>query len=349
MIKRLFWIAVGAAAALQIDKWLEQKKAKLTPHAVTGSMLDKINERLEAKQRTGPPVAGLDDRIKTDGLQHDPRALLRVLRREGPRTRSLGLAGAERPHPAADERGHEPVQALFSRRAEPPFKRAESVQKCFRAGPHDIDEVGKTARHLTFFEMLGNFSFGDYYKEKACPWAWELVTEGWGIEEDRLWATVYETDDEAREIWIDAVGVRPERVIKRGQGGQLLGHGRGRAVRAVLGDLRRPRPRVRRGVAQRTRRKRGPLPRDLEPRLHAGHVQPDHRARRSRCPHRTSTPAPASSASRWSCKVSSVFETDVLLALVDEAAELTGTTTARKRAPTWACACSPTTAARSRS
>jgi alanyl-tRNA synthetase len=96
-----------------------------------------------------------------------------------------------------------------------PFDRAMSVQKCFRAT--DIDEVGKTARHLTFFEMLGNFSFGDYYKEKACPWAWDLVTEGWGIEEDRLWATVYETDDEARDIWIDSVNVRPERVIRRGR------------------------------------------------------------------------------------------------------------------------------------
>ncbi|HYN36014.1 MAG TPA: alanine--tRNA ligase [Actinomycetota bacterium] len=97
----------------------------------------------------------------------------------------------------------------------PPFKRAMSVQKCFRAT--DIDEVGKTSRHLTFFEMLGNFSFGDYYKELACPWAWELVTEGWGIEEDRLWATVYETDDEARQIWIDSVGVPESRVIRRGR------------------------------------------------------------------------------------------------------------------------------------
>ncbi|MDQ3955267.1 MAG: alanine--tRNA ligase [Actinomycetota bacterium] len=96
----------------------------------------------------------------------------------------------------------------------PPFPRATSVQKCFRAT--DIEEVGKTTRHLTFFEMLGNFSFGDYYKPDACAWAWELVTEGWGIDVDRLWATVFETDDEAYEIWRDYVGVRPERILRRG-------------------------------------------------------------------------------------------------------------------------------------
>ena len=97
----------------------------------------------------------------------------------------------------------------------PPYRRAVSNQKCFRTT--DIDEVGKTARHLTFFEMLGNFSFGDYYKEKACPWAWELVTEGYGIDPERLWVTVYETDDEAEEIWRDAVGVRPERIVRLGK------------------------------------------------------------------------------------------------------------------------------------
>ena len=72
----------------------------------------------------------------------------------------------------------------------PPFKRAMSVQRCFRTP--DIDEVGKTARHLTFFEMMGNFSFGDYYKEKACPWAWELVTEGYGIDPDRMLVSIYQ-------------------------------------------------------------------------------------------------------------------------------------------------------------
>jgi alanyl-tRNA synthetase len=101
----------------------------------------------------------------------------------------------------------------------PPYMRAVSVQKCMRAGGkhNDIDTVGKTPRHLTFFEMLGNFSFGDYYKEKACPWAWELVTEKWGIEPDRLWVTIFETDDEAFEVWRDVVGVPAERIIRMGK------------------------------------------------------------------------------------------------------------------------------------
>jgi len=97
----------------------------------------------------------------------------------------------------------------------PPFPRAMTIQKCFRTT--DIEEVGRTTRHLTFFEMLGNFSFGDYYKEKACPWAWELVTEGFGLDPERLWVTVYLTDDEAEGIWRDIVGVRPERIIRLGR------------------------------------------------------------------------------------------------------------------------------------
>ncbi|MGH2720534.1 MAG: alanine--tRNA ligase-related protein, partial [Actinomycetota bacterium] len=90
---------------------------------------------------------------------------------------------------------------------QPPYKHATSVQKCFRA--IDLEEVGRTTRHLTFFEMLGNFSFADYFKHDACRWAWELCTEGFGLAPERLWATVFETDDEAARIWEREVGVPP--------------------------------------------------------------------------------------------------------------------------------------------
>ncbi len=103
----------------------------------------------------------------------------------------------------------------FLGQADPPFRRAVTSQKCFRA--NDIDNVGHTARHLTMFEMLGNFSFGDYFKADAIPWAHQLITEGYGIDHDRLWVTVYEEDAEAEAIWIDAAGLAPERIVRRGR------------------------------------------------------------------------------------------------------------------------------------
>jgi len=96
----------------------------------------------------------------------------------------------------------------------PPYERAVSSQKCLRTA--DLEILGSTARHLSFFEMLGNFSFGDYFKERAIPLAYELLTETYEIDPELLWFTVHDTDDEAAEIWLDGVGVRPDRLQRRG-------------------------------------------------------------------------------------------------------------------------------------
>ncbi|HEX6932040.1 MAG TPA: alanine--tRNA ligase [Streptosporangiaceae bacterium] len=115
--------------------------------------------------------------------------------------------------------GMVPFKPYFLGQLVPPFPRAASAQKCVRTP--DIDEVGRTTRHATFFQMLGNFSFGDYFKEQAIPLAWELLTRpeadgGFGFAENRLWATVYTGDDEAYSIWRNAVGVPAERIQRRG-------------------------------------------------------------------------------------------------------------------------------------
>ena len=107
-----------------------------------------------------------------------------------------------------------PFKNYFLGLEKPPYKRATTVQKCVRAGGkhNDLDEVGRTSRHLTFFEMMGNFSFGDYFKEEAIPLAWEFFTEILNLDPERLWVTVHITDDEAAEIWEKDVGVPPERI-----------------------------------------------------------------------------------------------------------------------------------------
>ena len=114
--------------------------------------------------------------------------------------------------------GMVPFKPYFVGDEVPPFKRAVSSQKCVRAGGkhNDLDDVGRTKRHLVFFEMLGNFSFGDYFKELIIPASWELVTERWGMDGDRLWITVHESDDEAEAIWHEQVGVPMSRIQRLG-------------------------------------------------------------------------------------------------------------------------------------
>ena len=99
-----------------------------------------------------------------------------------------------------------------------PYSRAATIQKCARAGGkhNDLDDVGRTKRHLVFFEMMGNFSFGDYFKAKAIPWSWEFVTETLGFDGDRIWVTVHTSDDEAEAMWHEEVGVPMDRIQRLG-------------------------------------------------------------------------------------------------------------------------------------
>ena len=111
--------------------------------------------------------------------------------------------------------GMVPFKPYFTGEEHSPWPRATSVQKCFRTV--DIEVIGTTERHCTFFEMLGNFSFGDYFKSEAIPLAWELLTEVLGVDAERLWVTVHESDDQAKEIWLDAAGVPEQRIQALGE------------------------------------------------------------------------------------------------------------------------------------
>jgi len=110
--------------------------------------------------------------------------------------------------------GMVPFMPYFLGEEQPPASRLCTIQKCVRAGGkhNDLDDIGRTNRHFTFFEMMGNFSFGDYFKAEAIPWAWEFVTEVLRLEKDRLWVTVHVSDDDAEEIWTTAVGLPSERI-----------------------------------------------------------------------------------------------------------------------------------------
>ena len=180
--------------------------------------------------------------------------------------------------------GMQQFKPYFEGREEPPRRRLTSAQRTFRTV--DIEVVGTTKRHLTFFEMLGNFSIGDYFKDESINYGWELSIEGFGFDPERIWVTVFEgdespglgPDEESIEIW-RSIGVPEERIVRLPRLRELLA-GRGdRPLRPVLGDVHRSRPGVRlRRPAPRRRHR--PLPGVLEPRLH------DLRAARGRFAHR---------------------------------------------------------------
>ncbi len=121
--------------------------------------------------------------------------------------------------------GMAPLKPYFTGQEIPPRKRVTTCQKCIRTG--DIENVGKTARHGTFFEMLGNFSFGDYFKREAIHWSWEFLTEVVGLDSDRLYPSVYVDDQEAFDIWNKEMGIAPERIFKFGKEDNFWEHGSG--------------------------------------------------------------------------------------------------------------------------
>ncbi len=121
--------------------------------------------------------------------------------------------------------GMAPLKPYFTGQEIPPRRRVTTCQKCIRTG--DIENVGKTARHGTFFEMLGNFSFGDYFKHEAIKWSWEFLTEVVGLDPDRLYPSIYQDDDEAFDIWNKEVGIAPERIFRFGKADNFWEHGAG--------------------------------------------------------------------------------------------------------------------------
>lgn len=121
--------------------------------------------------------------------------------------------------------GMAPLKPYFTGQEIPPKRRVATCQKCIRTG--DIENVGKTARHGTFFEMLGNFSFGDYFKRESIHWTWEFLTEIVGLDPDRLYPSVYLEDDEAWEIWNKEIGIAPERIFRFGKEDNFWEHGSG--------------------------------------------------------------------------------------------------------------------------
>ena len=121
--------------------------------------------------------------------------------------------------------GMAPLKPYFTGQEIPPRTRVTTCQKCIRTG--DLENVGKTARHGTFFEMLGNFSFGDYFKKESIPWAWEFLTEWVGLDPDRLYPSVYEHDDEAFEIWKNDMHIPEDRIYKFGKEDNFWEHGSG--------------------------------------------------------------------------------------------------------------------------
>ena len=183
------------------------------------------------------------------------------------------------------------------------YVRAVSAQRCVRAGGkhNDLENVGYTSRHHTFFEMLGNFSFGDYFKREAIRYAWDFVTGTLGLPPERLWVTVFEEDDEAAEIWINEIGVERTRFTRMGASSNFWAMGETGPC-GPCSKFSTTTAQASGRAAGLARRRRRPLRRDLEPRVHA--VRPCRRRDAdAAAASPRSTPAWASSAWPPSCRV----------------------------------------------
>ena len=152
--------------------------------------------------------------------------------------RSSSLVPANDPTLLFTNAGMNQFKDVFLGMEKRDYNRAVSSQKCVRAGGkhNDLENVGYTARHHTFFEMLGNFSFGDYFKEDAIAFAWELITKEYGLDKERLYVTVFREDDEAEVLWQKVAGVPKSRIFRLDEKGQFLADGRDRPVRSLFGD-----------------------------------------------------------------------------------------------------------------
>ncbi|HNE21162.1 MAG TPA: alanine--tRNA ligase-related protein, partial [Turneriella sp.] len=134
---------------------------------------------------------------------------------------SASLLPAQDPTLLFTTAGMVPFKEYFSGARVPPSKRVATVQKCLRTT--DLESVGRTKRHLSFFEMLGNFSFGDYFKKEAIEFAWEFSTQFLPFPKERIWISIFENDDEAHEIWNKHIGVPAERIVRLGRADNFWG------------------------------------------------------------------------------------------------------------------------------
>ena len=159
----------------------------------------------------------LQDQMKTNEIR---QAFIKFFESEGHQSvKSSPLIPANDPTLLFTNAGMVQFKDIFLGKEDQGFTKAVSAQRCLRAGGkhNDLENVGYTSRHHTFFEMLGNFSFGDYFKEDAIQLAWDFITNELKLEKDRLWVTIFEDDDEAASIWLEKIGVSADRLVRLGE------------------------------------------------------------------------------------------------------------------------------------